>query len=638
MKKLTSIIMSLVIGLSFCLSAAAEGYQKEEIYPTIMIPGYAAAGMYYEDENGDKIQVWAPTLDLLSNVAGGHGDIIIEGLVKFFKGDPSKLAEVVGNGAVELLEYLRCNPDGTPVYDLHLYCDTVEKTQASWLIENMDGNYIYERDTAELIASQIGVNGMDYIYNFNCDFRQNIIDCAADLDKYIDEVLEYSGAEKVNLYAVSHGGQITATYLNLYGQSDRDKLNNVILTVPAIGGSSIPVDFFTEDDLEFDEMELLRFVEYANVIEEDLSWLVSDEWLGIVDGFITNIRAYLFDGIMYWGSLWDFVPSNEYERLRDLRLDSEKSAALIAKSDYFHNVVYPDMWTKLQDCIDSGINVYIIAGSDCNDLAGYDINSDGIISVASSTGAKVAPYGMRFNDGYKTANTNCSDSSHNHLSPSMAIDLSAGYLPEQTWISSGAYHGMTYFSDYNQQLIVTLITSDELVSVHTYEQFPQFYCGDNVSQAVGAWFNNSANGYVSGSDTELVIKNCSKKYDIKLISIGVDGMNIDFDCNVGLTVPAGETVSIPFSGNIPGVSLTTAKITVNYASVGSPTPLGERTFDFTIMNGPSAQYDDSTPFVSSDKVNDSVLDSILGFISSLGIQKFVTLIYNMMKALIANIF
>ena len=630
--------MSLFIGLSFCVSAVAESYQQEEIYPTIMIPGYAAAGMYYEDENGEQIQVWWPTMDLLSDVTDGHGDIMIDGLLHFLKGDPAKLAKVIGDGAVELLKYLRCNPDGTPVYDLHLYCDTVEKTQASWLIENMDGNYVFERDTAELIASKIGENGMDYIYNFNCDFRQNIIDCAADLDQYIDEVLAYSGAEKVNLYAVSHGGQITATYLNLYGLSDADKINNAVLTVPAIGGSSLPVDLFTEDDLDFDEMELLRFVEYANVIEEDLHWLVSDEWLGGIDGFITQIRAYLFDAIMYWGSLWDFVPSNEYEKLRDLRLDPSESAALIAKSDYFHNTVYPDMWTKLQDCIDSGIRIYIIAGSDCNDLAGYDINSDGIIPVASSTGAKVAPYGMRFHDGYQTANTNCTDPTHHHLSPSMAIDLSAGYLPEQTWISTGAYHGMTYFSDYNQKLIVTLIYSDELVSVHTYEEFPQFYAGDNVSQAVCVWFNNSTHGYVSSTDNELIIKNCSKKYDMKLISIGVDGMNIDFDCQAGLTIPVGETVSIPFTGDVPAVSLTTAKITINYASVGSSTPLGERTFDFTIMNGSAVAYDASTPYVSADKVNDAALDMILTYIPSLGIQRFVTLVYNMMKALIQNIF
>lgn len=638
MKKITAIIMSLVLGLTFCVSAAAQGYQKEEIYPTIMIPGYAAAGMYYEKEDGEKIQVWAPTLDLLSGVADGHTDIILEGLLDFIKGDPANLAKVVGDGAVELLEYLRCNPDGTPVYDLHLYCDTVEKTQASWLEENMDGNYIYERDTAELIASQIGEDGMDYIYNFNTDFRQNVVDCAADLNKFVDDVLEYSGAEKVNLYAVSHGGQITSTYLNLYGQSDKDKLNNVVLTVPAIGGSSLPVDLFTEDDLEFDEEELLHFVEYANVIEPDLHWLVSGEWLGFIDGFITLIRAYLFDAIMYWGSLWDFVPSNEYGALRDLRLDPAQSARLIEKSDYFHNEVYPDMWSKLQDCIDCGINVYIIAGSDCNDLAGYDVNGDGIIPLSSSTGATVAPYGMRFSDGYKTVGTNCSDPEHNHLSPSMSADLSAGYLPEQTWISTGAYHGMTYFSDYNRKLIVTLVYSDELVSVHTYEEFPQFYCGDNVAQAVGAWFDASANGYVSSSDSELIIKNCSAEHEMKLVSIGVDGMNIDFDCAAGITIPVGETVSIPFSGNIPEISLTTAKITVNYIQCGSVTPLGERTFDFTIMNGPAAEYDAENPYVSTDTVNDVALDFVLDKIPALGMQKFITMVYNMIKALIVNIF
>ena len=33
---------------------------------------------------------------------------------------------------------------------------------------------------------------------FSTDFRMNVEKCAADLDKYIDSVLEYTGAEKEN--------------------------------------------------------------------------------------------------------------------------------------------------------------------------------------------------------------------------------------------------------------------------------------------------------------------------------------------------------------------------------------------------------------------------------------------------------
>ena len=44
--------------------------------------------------------------------------------------------------------------------------------------------------------------------------------CAQQLDEYIQSVKEYTGKDRVNLIPVSHGGQVSATYLALYGQKN----------------------------------------------------------------------------------------------------------------------------------------------------------------------------------------------------------------------------------------------------------------------------------------------------------------------------------------------------------------------------------------------------------------------------------
>ena len=93
------------------------------------------------------------------------------------------------------------------------------------------------------------------------------------------------GAEKVNLYCVSHGGQVGATFLNLYGEKKADKLNNVLLTVPAIGGASIAYGFFT-GDIKFDEENLLYFIENGMMFENDYHWLLANENLDFIDDIL----------------------------------------------------------------------------------------------------------------------------------------------------------------------------------------------------------------------------------------------------------------------------------------------------------------------------------------------------------------
>ena len=636
MKKTLAVILSIIIALTLSIQSFAAVIDREEFYPIIIVPGYSASGLYMQNEDGTKTHVWGIDTELILKRVLARSIDLARGVKELTKGNAQLIADTVGPEFAQMFEHMRCNPDGTSVYDVHTYTSTAADSNNTYLLENEDGKYMYEQEIMAMFGSYIGEDWNDYIFNFSTDFRMNVEKCAANLDRYIDSVLEYTGAEKVNIYCVSHGGQVGATFLNLYGEKKADKINNVLLTIPAIGGSTIAYAFYT-GDIKFDEENLLYFIENGMMFEDDYHWLMSNENLNFIDEVLCCLLPYIKNVMGYWGSMLDFVPANDYESIRNTCFNSEESAPLLEKSDRFHREIYPSMAQKLQACVDAGINVYIIAGMGNKDIVGRGEAGDAIISASSSTGAACAPYGKRFANGYETLKTVCGDSTHNHLSPSMEVDASTCYLPEYTWFVDGFYHGMTVKSDYNTELITRLMFTDDRIDIYTYEEFPQFHADTNRCQAVFAHFNNSVEGYVSQTDNTLVVENCSKKYPLRLVSVSCGGMELDFDNSFLKEIPVGGKIEIPFKGEIPCASGIKTEVTVNYVQVGAVTPIGSRTFDFTVMNGEKVSFDSENPIVSSNSPQDSLLDFILKFISQPGMQKLITMLYNTLKALILNI-
>ena len=636
MKKTLAVILSIIIALTLSVQSFAAVIDREEFYPIIIVPGYSASGLYMQNEDGTKTHVWGIDTELILKRVLARSIDLARGVKELTKGNAQLIADTVGPEFAQMFEHMRCNPDGTSVYDIHTYTSTAADSNNTYLLENEDGKYMYEQEIMAMFGSYIGEDWNDYIFNFSTDFRMNVEKCAANLDRYIDSVLEYTGAEKVNIYCVSHGGQVGATFLNLYGEKKADKINNVLLTIPAIGGSTIAYAFYT-GDIKFDEENLLYFIENGMMFEDDYHWLMSNENLNFIDEVLCCLLPYIKNVMGYWGSMLDFVPANDYESIRNTCFNSEESAPLLEKSDRFHREIYPSMAQKLQACVDAGINVYIIAGMGNKDIVGRGEAGDAIISASSSTGAACAPYGKRFANGYETLKTVCGDSTHNHLSPSMEVDASTCYLPEYTWFVDGFYHGMTVKSDYNTELITRLMFTDDRIDIYTYEEFPQFHADTNRCQAVFAHFNNSVEGYVSQTDNTLVVENCSKKYPLRLVSVSCGGMELDFDNSFLKEIPVGGKIEIPFKGEIPCASGVKTEVTVNYVQVGAVTPIGSRTFDFTVMNGEKVSFDSENPIVSSNSPQDSLLDFILKFISQPGMQKLITMLYNTLKALILNI-
>ncbi|MBE6717416.1 MAG: hypothetical protein E7573_10915 [Ruminococcaceae bacterium] len=627
MKRLLSVCICVSLLLS-CIPFSAMA-EEQKVYPTVVVPGYSASYLFAV-ENGEQRQIWG-SIEGLNIVDVVLANIIQLGVglggVAF--GNPQYFVDTVSGGIKEILGEIACNPDGTPVIETVTYPNDPALTNYAYLIEEEGSAHAAELEIMSDIADEYGENGYESIFSFQTDFRLSVVDAVEGLRIYIDDVLEYTGAEKVNIYAVSYGGQLTASYLNLYGHLG--KVHNAVLTVPAIGGAALAYDAMSEN-VHLDEETLMYFIENGMMLEEDINWLMKAHSLGFLDEIINLLlKEGIKDIVGYWGSIWDFIPSEFYKSLKNEYFDSAENAALIEKSDYFHYEILPDMWIKLQECIDNGTNVYIVAGTDAPAVTGLYEQSDGIILVNGATGADCAPYGLRFSDGYQGKRSTCTDVSHNHISPSMSIDASTCYIPEQTWFVSGLFHGMTWKDDYTKELCTMLLFSDEQVSVHSYREYPQFMYSTNVCHSVNAEFDYSLNGYWQSDDTELIITNLSDKHDLSLISVECYGVDAEFYVPCNTVLSPGESVSVTFNADLPLNSFITADISVNYYLNGSITPQGERNFTFTVMNGECAENDSENKF-STDK-HDTDFDKLTGSILShilrvTGFFDFFRMIFN----------
>ncbi len=602
LKKGLSLILSIVLLCSVFLTtvgAAVEFKEKISDYPVIMVAGYSSSELVKIDEDGTRTRVWGVNMDSILNRVINRIYDLGKGLVLTAKGDAEYLGRVVGEELSAELEYMKINDDGTSKYNLQVENTAIEETNMKYILDNnLPLEYINEDKISYEIAEYVGEENMFFYTN---DWRQSVYDCAVGLDRYIEEVKEYTGKDKVNIIAVSHGGQVSATYLSLFGY--KQNVDNAVLTVPAIGGAGMAYDALT-GDVAIDEYMLVYYLEHGFEADGKYEWLVQAQQLGFLDNVVKAAVPYVHEVIGNWGSIWDFIPLEYYEDTKAMLLDPVENAAIIEKSDMVHYEIMAHFHENLQKCInDYGINISIIAGTGVPCVTGLRENADALIRTTDSTGSLCAPLGQRFNDGYTGAHTMCDDPEHDHVSPSFEVDASAAYLPENTWFVDELFHGMTFHDPYSRTLAIKNLLTDEIVNVHSNPDYPQFHSSTNTNNAVFIEFNNSSEGYVSSADKYIVITNLSYNYPLKVTSITFAGCELVAHTMGMMPLQPGQSVKVKVTGDLPKVSNALIQAKVNYETKDNTTSMiGEKLYSFKVMNGAPVTYDEQTPFVDADYV------------------------------------
>ncbi len=584
MKKFISLIMCAVIIIaSLAVGASAK---EEENIPTIMVPGFMQSYMFIEGEDGaEDYYLWLPHKEAVFQRIIDDFPNFIKSLIGLFYDDVEGFGATLGGGAQAVGGQLACNPDGTPIYNVTAYKNDPAEANAANLKEivDIDGerkNFLFESFIDYAVEN--GYAELEDIFIFEYHSCYDAITIAEQLREYIKAVKAYTGADKVNLFTISYGGLIAATYL--YDYKHEGDVNEAVLNVPPLQGTNFIDKLFREDiDLPLDT--LIDFVESVLGLGTEIGSLLENSDGNFLDRLMIGVSGGLVDVVKYWGSMYTLSSTELYEGMKKDFLDPAASAKIIEKNDKIHYEIMPNMKKLLNECREDGIDISIITCTGSDICFGGELNGDILVPTYSASGATVCDLGERFADGYTGVKTSCANPAHNHVSPSMEVDASSAFLPENTWFIEGSYHAMYELEDYAMVLSAKLLFTDELEDVHSDPNYPQFEYSYNSHRGVHAKFNNSLTGYVSGDDTAIVIENLYDRSAIKITSITAGGTELDFNVGEAKILMPGEKAEITFSGEVPAVSATRTDVTVNYIKIGTTTGATCVNFPMTIDNG-----------------------------------------------------
>lgn len=623
MKRILSVLVCVAIMLSCCLPAFAE---EKEDNPTILISGFLCSQLYLDYGTENEKSIWEAIAKRAADYIGNDFGGFAKAFTGLIVGKTDNFGKELGTGAEYILDLFRCNSDGSSAYDLKHYPNNPENSNLEYMYENGLEDRLYEKNFCRYLSQQTDPRR---VYCFHYDSRLDAVTVAKQLREFINAVKEYNSTEKVNIFALSFGGLITSTYLTLF-ESD-NAVEKVVMSVPAIGGTNIPDRLF-RGDISLPAEDLIMFLETILEGESNFARLFE----GSDSSALNTVLSYASDGfrnaLKCWGSIWSLCSADLYENLKNDFLDSAENAEIIRNNDLLHYEIKPQFTDVYNRLISKGGSVSIICATGSNLIAGGDFNGDVILPAEKVSGAVCAPTGKRFADGYKSIGTACKNPAHNHVSPSMEIDASSAYLPENTWFVEGQYHGQYFYEEYTRSLVTKLLFTDEIKDVHSSPDYPQFEYSDNAYKSIHAKFNSSPSGYLGKEDSKLIIRNLSDENYIRILAVTPYGIDLDFDISGSGMLEPGEEIELSFSGNIPQKSMATAQITVSYAEFGSINMFNVSDFSVTVDNGEAPQHSEN--FTSSEiksNLEKALPESLFNLISKLSLRQTIECIYNAIK-------
>ena len=570
MKRLISLILTVCILASALLVSAQAQTSAQAAYdadPVVFLLGFSTADLYYDDGvSEEKERVWNLTADGVMEGLTANLPQTLWGLFKavfFHRYDTlNDAAAKIAKPVLDKMERLTMLPDGSSKYDVSVYPGKGEVP----LSYRKASRNVYLTGIYKALLNQYG-----RVYVFVADWRYGQLELARQLDDFIQQVKRDSGSDQVTLFGFSQGGQTIGTYLYYYG--DRGDVKKAVMDTPAIGGTSFTTSMLDASEFDPQVETMIQFGEAYMETEyhfEALGKLVT--LAPLKKSILSIVYTHVLPIAQYWGSMWDLVPAKDYDRLKAQYLSAPECAELVKASDTYHYEVLPNLGDKLRALQAQGIPLSIVCNTGSPLLFYGKADSDGILDAANVSGAIVAPLGKRL--PAETAGTVCADPTHHHLSPSMSIDASACYLPENTWFVDGQYHGQCDWDVYTYDLLCKLLMEDSLTDIYSDPAFPQFMFAQSPADRLNISFADTGS-YVSASG--LTVTNLSEQHSIRLVSVRIQGTTLRVKIPSNTVLAPGESVTLDVSGKMPQSAKYTP-VTVTFVNTDQPLLLQQKTF------------------------------------------------------------
>ncbi|NLX94094.1 MAG: hypothetical protein GXZ02_09665 [Clostridiales bacterium] len=478
----------IVAGAFSVMGYASNGYANPEIItvssyddlnnlnknvPVVSVNGLGCSiykGLLTSESESDYVQIWAPPTDVITEVVALHG---VELAASLITEDYDKLGTVLCEAMLPLFGELACDSNGVPNPDTGI------------------------KPSERTVEPALGY-GYSERYQFEYDWRLDMHTIAAQLDEYINEVLEVNKADQVALTAMSMGSCILTTYLYEYyytnpDYASRNHISAAVFVAGGMNGIAACGDPFS-GNINIDSTSLMRMLaelwikdDTMKVVYYMLELLYSAGLIDSVTDYANKVVDNTIDKLIDNGVLktigtipgfYALMSESEYEACEAYIFNTDEKKAefsgLLEKNRYYHDSVQSVNRNIIERLLDDGIKTAVIAQygytmapitSDNNRM------SDGVITTAAeSFGATCAEVDGTLGDDYVQAvSCPCGKS---HISADNQIDASTCAFADITWFAKNLRH--TDSARFFANLIDLVVYADEQTNVFTYTEFPQF--------------------------------------------------------------------------------------------------------------------------------------------------------------------
>lgn len=466
LKTFVALLLVSVLALMPLLSvgAAAKTTNVRDI-PEIHVTGFVASDIFVDKDDPSKGYIWEWSQDEIIDFVKS----LLPPIVKYFMlSDWDGMADAIIPLALDFFDGVIPNPDGSAP-------------------GNTGVDFTYPAPNQISRSSHL---------DFHYDWRMDPVEVAAELNDFIDYVLECAGTDQVTLSCHSLGGVITTAYVSIYGDA---KLRSVVYNTTAIYGETYTGELLSgqmvlnadavQAYLEFafegneyetllngiikaiNDMGLLDFVcQFGNIALEKLSPKV-----------LPAVVVPLFAGMP---AIWAMVPDEYMESSMDYvfntiyKDDPVDRSGLIEKIENYNTLVREHKTETLQK-LNEDANFYVFSRygySSIPIVPSYTSLSDSVIDTKySSFGATTAEYGQTLSEEV------LENADPKYVSPDKLVYAGSCMFPDQTWFFKNFPHATNAPLD---EMITTLLYTDTQATVETYPEYPQFMKFDRETRTV----------------------------------------------------------------------------------------------------------------------------------------------------------
>ncbi len=454
--------------------------------PSIIVHGIGQSKTYLADENGnpvyddkgDMITGWPLYVD----VGYAVKELIFPLLLTLFLQHDAGLTKKAQEVVPELFKWITFDENGDSVFNIvvkkYLYsvarCSDEEKGE------------IYGNIPLQAYSQSAGE---DHLYYFAYNSFGNNVEICAELHDFIEQVKTETGHDKVNLVPISLGGTVMNGLLEYYPDTYKD-LNRVLYIIPALDGSTLVGDLF-KGNFNTDPKALYGYM---------LPTLMDDKVTGnllnivlrifpsnvVIDLLDTIVASLVGDVLVNCTTMWSLVPKDDFIEARN-KWHPEEGSKVREEIDLYYRAQCNSL-QNIQKLVDNGVEVFNIVDYSspmyCLVPSWDSYNSDGIIHLSStSMGMESCRIGEKYPENYvqknvnKLGGSNCTDPTHNHISPDREIDASTALLPDHSFYFYKQNHESTGSNDVIMLLATALLQDNRIKDIFTDPNFPQFNVG-----------------------------------------------------------------------------------------------------------------------------------------------------------------